>query len=92
MDVDCVLDCVIPVLFGELGIDEHDSDLVEEHLVHAFCHSIVLRSVWRGHFMFDAFVPQEYLGFAYDVFTPSIGAEGNDMLSGFHFGTGNEPH
>ena len=91
MDVDCVSDCVILVLFRELGIDEHGSDLVEEHLVHVFCHSIVLRSVWCGHFVFDAFVPQEYLGFACDVFAPSIGVKGNDVLSSFHFGMGDEP-
>jgi hypothetical protein len=50
----------------------------------------MLRSVQHGHLVLDAFVLEESLGLASDVLAPSIRVEGPNVLSGFHFGTGDK--
>ena len=90
MNIDHISEDVIPVRVRKLYINKHGWDLVEECLVYAFYHSIVLRNVQCGHLMLDALVLEIVLGFTGNIFAPFIRAKSLDMLSSFHFSLGNE--
>ena len=50
----------------------------------------MLRGVWHGDFMFDAFLLEVALDFPRYVLTPSIGMEGTNVLPSFDFCSGYE--
>ena len=86
VDMSCVTKRVVPIGFGELGVDQHCPDSVKEDPVHAFAHAVVLRRVRCGGLVLGPLVLEELLQFAGDVLAPSIRAEEHDALLGFHFG------
>jgi hypothetical protein len=87
VNVNCILQGIIPVHFGELCIEEHGSDLVKEGPVHALGNTIVLWGVGSRNLMFDPLLFEVRLDTASGVLTPSVGAKDLGRHAHFHFGS-----
>ena len=57
--VSSVLEGLVPIALGEVCVNEHCVDFVQQRAVHALCNSVVLRCVRGSESMLDPFVFEE---------------------------------
>jgi hypothetical protein len=68
----CVVECLQPVGFRQVGVGEHGPYFVQEGLVQAFGHTIMLWYIGSGYFVLDPRLLKILLNVAGHVLTPSI--------------------
>lgn len=83
-----MLEGIVPVAFGEVGVDEHCADFVEQSTVHALSYSVVLWRVGCSELVLDSFVFEIAGEGGRRVFPPAVRAEGFDALASLELDSG----
>ena len=68
----CVVKCLQPVGFRQVGVSKHGPYFVQEGLVQAFGHTIILWCVGGGYFVLNPTLLKILLNVASHVLTPSV--------------------